>query len=283
MSNRILKEIDTTISKIAISVTDETYEMCKSMWKTICPIETIDAIEKTDTSIENTILKLIPTIKKIEYIDLRSTAQSYKCKLTVEFGATSPISPLLPSTQYWTSTLTSDVYEDIEVLSATEDELKKYSLSFALETLALIPVYLQLPLFNTQSIDGAIEMKRVWDGVYEKAYPDYYKEIYSEVENIKSVCSKKEDVEPIKENDEEESRLLRNIFIHTFFSSFALIILLFAIIYYGVFYPDKNPYFWTIFPIVVWISNWMHKMEEMDKLKEHRKEKVIDNILKMNK
>ena len=279
MGNAILKTIDTSISKVAISVTDDKYQSSINLWKDRVDDTTYDELSKMPTSLEEAIHKFIPRIKEITYEDLRNDSihKCYKCIIEFEIEPMKYI--LLPNKPYttrWYVEFTDHVYKGVKLKDLSENELKMYSLSFALEMANLCPTYYTGIITGT-SREGDLGFTDTYYTILKLCYPSFYKSSikvkneFSLDNKIKKQTNNRELDATLKRNDidlkvleRELKSYLSAIFIWTLISSLVSILFIFSGLDYFFFnlIPDKSP-------LLMFISGtlWIHSNYVTNSLK----------------
>lgn len=180
MRNKIIEVFDTSISKIAISVSDKKYQEFLDHWSKCSGGSSREAIAKLPRTMKDAILGIIPKIKEIKFEDMREKKDahgdaSFICN--IDF-ITDPILGFGEGMNMkWFGILNDYVYANKRVKSLSEDELKMLSLSFCLETLALIPCYIGDAL-GDGTIIGQNRLQSTWYRMYKECYPALYKHIF---------------------------------------------------------------------------------------------------------
>ena len=200
MRNKIRETIDTSISKLVISVSDKKYQEVIDNWIRICPDESKEILENLPKSIKDAILSLIPRIKEISYEDHRNdeTGPFYKCDISFTCDVVNPLNGE-QVVRNWFSCLNDAVYAGKKVSELSEEELRVLSLSFCIETLALIPTYIEEPLYIPLDAYEK-DLADAWAYAYKVCYPDVYKYIVN-----KSGKYTKKDYKPEVVTPDEQS------------------------------------------------------------------------------
>lgn len=284
MANKILKEIDTAISKIVISIPNDRYEKCKVGWRAICPISSLPTIEELPLDISDAIKEIIPSIKEIRYVDCRKTERSYKCRLTITIANALP-GMNKPIDMVWNTIFNSDVYQGVNINKISENELKMYSLSFALETLALIPIYLKTPIYETDTVDKVNLMKTTWMECYKIGFPQYYKRHMDKSINTVNNPEITNDLPKIDLKNFEVPKtkdllkLKQENIAATFLRYLGSFLCLIFIAYYGIFAEDSNPFFWVAMSAWIWYTGVEWERDTKYRIADQEKACAIKSIM----